>query len=109
MSNNQNIILLFSDFYNIILFYSIYMKKCKKYFDSGKKYCSLDPDPEEDPDWNFWLDPDADPDSMNMDPKHWFKNGIGLVILDWKRRGFLSRCSKDFYLTMSEPVNIGTW
>ena len=50
MSNNHNIILLFIDFYNIILFYSIYMKKCKKYFDSGKKYCSLDPDPEEDPD-----------------------------------------------------------
>ena len=23
-----------------------------------------------DPD-NFWLDPDADPGSMNTDPKHW--------------------------------------
>ena len=38
---------------------------------------SLDPDPEQnlDPDqdavtdWDFRLDPD--PDSMNMDPKHW--------------------------------------
>ena len=33
---------------------------------------SLDPDPEQDPDWDFWLDPD--PDSMNMDPKHWVYN-----------------------------------
>ena len=31
---------------------------------------SLDPDPEQDLDSDFWLDPD--PDSMNMDPKHCF-------------------------------------
>ena len=30
---------------------------------------SLDLDPEQDPDSDFWLYPD--PDSMNMYPKHW--------------------------------------
>ena len=28
---------------------------------------SLDPEKDPDPDSDFWLDPD----SMNMDPKHW--------------------------------------
>ena len=31
---------------------------------------SLDPAPEQDPDRDFWLDPD--PNSMNMDPKNCF-------------------------------------
>ena len=59
MLNNHNIILLFSDYYNILPIFQltslIFLKIVLRN--------SLDPDSD------CWLDPD----SMNMDPKHWEK------------------------------------
>ena len=72
MLNNHNIILLFSDFYNILSFSWLLLMR-KSFYHEVIKYGiffrivsrnSLDPDP--NPDSDFWLDPD----SMNMDPKH---------------------------------------
>ena len=42
---------------------------------------SLDPDPKQDPNpgSDFWLDPD--PDSMNMDPKHWFTYSLNQAFI----------------------------
>ena len=80
MLNNHNIYLLFSHFYNILFtvfsdfYYILYfnwlllMRKSCNYQDMKKNFqivlklknCL-------DPDSDFWLDPD----SMNMDQKHW--------------------------------------
>ena len=67
---------LVSDFYNILSFYrkSYNYEVIQKISDGGKKLRnSLDPDP----DWDFWLDPN--PDSMNMDPKHWIPDPFHVI------------------------------
>ena len=61
-----------------------------------KNTSSLDPDPEEDPDSDFWLDPV--PDSMNMDLKHWTSEGkifveLGMLCHNepWETAGFTAQ------------------
>ena len=61
MLNNHNIILLFSDFYNILSFLIDLIDGFKTFLDPDRDFWL-------DPDRDFWLDPD--PYSMNMDPKH---------------------------------------
>ena len=72
MSNNHNIILLFSDFYKIVsINWLLLIRKSYNYEEIKNKIQIVvrnSLDPEQDPDWDFWLYPD--PDSMNMDPKH---------------------------------------
>ena len=63
----QIIFLFFSDFYNILSFNWLLLITCKK-LQKKQIVVRNSLNPEQDPNSDFWLDPD--PDSMNMDPIH---------------------------------------
>ena len=61
---------------------------------------TLNPDPNPDPNWATILDPD--PNSMYLDPQHWFKNFKSVKILRYLY--FCIKLACCFYLHKSDEA-----
>ena len=110
MLNNHNIILLFSDFYNILSFnWLLFMRKSYNYeviliFFQILLRNSLDPD------WDFWLDPypDVDPDSIEYGSETLHKNTVKklntICLAHWRNWWFGNMQYFNFYHNSPEHL-----